>query len=180
MTRALDRNRWSVRRADSDDARAIASIYNHYVDHGTATFDVDHWSVADTQSRVESPPPSGWYVAEDGQATDAEQNVVGWACVRPFSGRFGYRFTCESAIYLDPAVFGLGVGDALQTQLDAHCLSHQIHHAVARIAANNPRSVTFHQRHGYELVGIQKEIGLLGGEWIDVAIMQKVFDNRPH
>ena len=41
--------------------------------------------------------------------------------------------------------------------------------------ADNQRSIAFHRRYGYELVGIQKEIGHMEGKWTDVAILQRLF-----
>ncbi len=61
-----------------------------------------------------------------------------------------------------------------------HCRDCGIHHAVAKVIADNSRSMAFHQRFGYELVGIQKAIGHMNGKWTDVAILQKIFaDERP-
>ncbi len=49
------------------------------------------------------------------------------------------------------------------------------HHVVAKILVTNPQSIKFHQRFGFEMVGIQKEIGYYRGKWLDVAIMQLIF-----
>ena len=46
------------------------------------------------------------------------------------------------------------------------------HHVVTKIWASNLGSIRFHQRFGFEMVGVQKEVGYLGGAWRDVAIMQ--------
>ncbi len=177
MNRAAENQPWVVRRAADQDAAEIARIYNHYVDSGESTFDNTHWTVPQTAALLapgnpDAPsagPPNGWFVAAENDQT------LGWASARRYSVRFGYRFSCESAIYLDPRAVGLGVGDALQRRIEQHCLTHNIHHAVARIIADNARSIAFHQRHGYQLVGIQKEIGRVDDQWVDVAILQKIF-----
>ncbi len=158
-----------IRRAGTADAVGITRIYNHYVDVGGATFDTCHWTCEEVGPLVEIPDPDGWYVAVDRDA------IVGWASARRYSARFGYRLTCESSIYLDPASIGRGVADALQLRLEEHCRQCGIHHAVARIIADNDRSMAFHYRYGYELVGIQKEIGNMDERWADVAILQKIF-----
>jgi phosphinothricin acetyltransferase len=153
---------------DSDPAQ-IAAIYNHYVDVGGATFDQQHWTTDQVTSSISAPLPDGWYVA------DCSGKVLGWASARQFSDRHGYRFACETAIYLDPSSVGLRVGDLLQNRIDTHCRENRIHHAMAKIIASNERSLAFHYRHGYELVGTQKEVGHIQGEWSDVAILQKLF-----
>ena len=126
-------------------------------------------SEADTAARLLQSEPDGWYVAEN------EAGMLGWASVRRFSDRFGYRFTCESAIYLDPSAFGSGVADRLQESIEDHCRRCQIHHAVARIVTDNERSVAFHRRHGYRIVGVQKEVGRIDDRWVDVTIMERIF-----
>ena len=103
------------------------------------------------------------------------ERIIGWASARRFSDRHGYRHSCETAIYLDTPAIGRGVADRLQQQIESHCRQNGIHHAMAKIIADNQRSIDFHIRHGYELVGIQKEIGNVDGEWSDVAILQRIF-----
>jgi phosphinothricin acetyltransferase len=158
-----------VRMASDQDALGIARIYNHYVDGGGATFDTVHWTTEQVIKLLKGPKPEGWLVAVE------NATVIGWASARLYSLRHGYRFTCETAIYLDPTAVGRGIADLLQWRLEEHCRQCGIHHAVARIIASNERSMAFHRRHGYELVGIQKEIGHMDQKWTDVAMMQKIF-----
>ena len=101
--------------------------------------------------------------------------MIGWANVRRYSLRYGYRLTYETGIYLDQTAIGRGVGDVLQSRIEEHCRECGIHHAVAKIVADNQRSMAFHYRRGYELVGIQKEVGHMDGKWVDVAILQMIF-----
>jgi L-amino acid N-acyltransferase YncA len=158
-----------VRPATGNDAAVIAEIYNHYVDVGGATFETEYWTTSQATKYLQFDPPDVWLVAQ------SVSNLLGWASARRYSLRGGYKFTCETAIYLAPSAVGKGVADTLQQSIDDHCRGHQMHHAVAKIIADNERSMSFHRRHGYELVGIQKEIGRIDDNWIDVAIMQKIY-----
>ena len=159
----------AIRPATHSDAQCIAEIYNHYVDVGGATFETEHWTAAQATKYLSCDPPDVWLVAQ------STASLLGWASARRYSLRSGYKFTCETAIYLAPASVGQGVGDALQHRIDAHCREHQMRHAVAKIIADNDRSMSFHRAHGYELVGIQKQIGWMDDRWVDVAIMQKIY-----
>jgi phosphinothricin acetyltransferase len=163
--------RFTVRPALQSDALAIARIYNHHVDTGGATFDNAHWTDARVRTLVSATAPESWLVAETGVG-----GIIGWASARWYSLRHGYRFTLETAIYLDPSSMGRGVADSLQRQLEHQCREQGIHHLVAKITADNRRSIAFHGRHGYELVGFQKEVGHMEGEWKDVAILQKLLE----
>ncbi|TWU35988.1 GNAT family N-acetyltransferase [Novipirellula artificiosorum] len=159
----------AIRKATSRDAEQVAAIYNHYVDLGGATFDGAHQTVSAISTRINASAPDGWYVAE------TNDKIVGWACARRYSERYGYRFSCETAIYMIAEVAGRGIADQLQQRIHRHCVTCNLHHAVARIIANNQRSLAFHYRHGYELVGTQRAIGRMEDRWVDVVILQKVF-----
>ena len=46
-------------------------------------------------------------------------------------------------------------------------------HAVfARISASSEASIALHRSCGFELVGIEREVGRKFNKWLDVAIMQ--------
>ena len=177
MSGSIDPNEVLIRHAfqgqpvdeQSTDAEQIARIYNHYVDAGGATFDKSHWSVQHVATLLMKTLPDAWFVAE------CNGDVLGWASVGRFSDRHGFRHSCETAIYLDPVAVGKSIGDRLQRAVESHCIEHGFHHATAKIIATNERSMRFHRRYGYQLVGIQKEIGNVDGKWVDLAILQRIF-----
>ena len=171
MTSTTADSRWTIRPAVTGDAEAIAQIYNYYVQAGGATFDATPWETAQVGEMLPPVAPEQWLVAWD------QTGLLGWASARRFSVRYGYRLSLETAMYLDPNAIGGGVAAGLQQQLEDRCRNHQIHHAMARIIADNQRSLAFHYRHGYELVGIQKEVGFINGKWTDVAILQKILSS---
>ncbi len=158
-----------VRPALADDAETIARIYNHHVDAGGATFDTIHWDAPTVRRWLPPSPPAAWYVVSDDKRS---ADVIGWGTLRPISERNGFRFTLESGIYLAAEAVGTGVADPLQRRLLDHCREHHIHHVMARIIADNARSIAFHRRHGFETIGVQKQIGHLQNRWVDLAVMQ--------
>lgn len=158
-----------IRRAELCDAVQIAAIYNRHIDLGGSTFDAVHWKKPFVTAMISKSLPDGWFVAEQ------NGEIQGWASAKYFSDRAGYARSVETAIYLDPEAVGSGVAGPLQEAVLAHCVEHQIHHAMAKIIADNQRSIRFHQRYGYELVGVQKEIGWIDDAWVDVAILQRLF-----
>ncbi|MGB7328294.1 MAG: N-acetyltransferase family protein [Rubripirellula sp.] len=157
-----------VRAAATADAEAIAEIYNHHVLAGGATFDVLPWTVAQVSDLLLIESPETWVVCVDGE------RMLGWASARQFSMRYGFRMSLEWAIYLLPESIGKGVADSLIVEVEQRCREGQVHHLMSRVIAANQRSLAFHYRHGYELVGVQKEIGNLNNQWVDLAILQKI------
>jgi phosphinothricin acetyltransferase len=159
----------NIRTATIDDAAEIARIYNFYIRAGGITFDIEDYPAARITRLLNRGGSDAWFVAGDPGA------LLGWASARQFSERHGYRHSCETAIYLDDQAVGSGVGDLLQQRVEQHCRNSGIRHAMAKIVADNQRSLDFHYRHGYELVGTQNQIGRVDGRWVDVVILQRIF-----
>ena len=49
---------------------------------------------------------------------------------------------------------------------------HGFHSVMARIADGNPGSIALHAGFGYEVVGVEREVGRKFGRWLDVTEMQ--------
>lgn len=98
--------------------------------------------------------------------------VQGWGVVKRYSDRPGYSVACETSIYFDQGATGQGLGSKLQKALIDMVRAFSYHHIVVKIWAGNEGSLRFHEGFGFELVGIQKQVGFLDGKWIDVAILQ--------
>ncbi|HLH46032.1 MAG TPA: GNAT family N-acetyltransferase, partial [Acidimicrobiales bacterium] len=50
--------------------------------------------------------------------------------------------------------------------------AHGFHAVMARVVGNHETSIALHRRCGFELVGIEREVGRKFGRWLDVALMQ--------
>lgn len=160
----------TVHVADENDYSAIASIYNEAIAHGNITMDTQPYTDQDVQAIVEKMNDrEALFVAE------TSEKIMGWGIIKRYSDRAGYHVCCETSIYLTFSETGKGYGTALQNVLMEKVSTFGYHHIVAKILAKNQSSVRFHQQFGFEVVGIQKEIGFLNGTWHDVVIMQYVF-----
>ena len=49
---------------------------------------------------------------------------------------------------------------------------------MARIAASGDASRALHARCGFELVGVEREVGRKFNRWLDVAVMQCLLSER--
>ena len=45
---------------------------------------------------------------------------------------------------------------------------------MARIVGGHEASIALHRKCGFELVGIEREVGRKFGHWLDVALMQRL------
>jgi L-amino acid N-acyltransferase len=158
----------TVRLAERGDAEAIRAIYNTEVTTSTSTFDLIPRSLGQQEE---------WLAARSGAfsaivAVDGEETVVGFASLSPYKERAAYSTTVEDSVYVDPARQGEGIGTALLTRLIDIARTSGFHTVIARIEASGAASRALHSRSGFELVGIEREVGRKFNRWLDVAVMQ--------
>ena len=157
-----------IRLAVAGDAAAIRSIYNLEVTTATSTFDLVTRSLADQEA---------WLAARAGAfaaivAEDEAGAVVGFASLSPYKERAAYRTTVEDSVYVARDRGGQGIGSALLSHLVGIARSSGFHAVMARIEASGSASRALHERCGFELVGIEREVGRKFNKWLDVAVMQ--------
>lgn len=158
-----------IRTGTMDDAVPIAAIYNESIAARDSTMQLDPIDAATVEERIRSQGERETVlVVVDGET------VIGYGVVKRYSDRRGYRFAAETSVYLRRAYTGAGLGSKLQAALIDRCRSYGYHHLVAKLWAANERSRALHRKFGYELVGVQRQIGRVDGQWRDVAIMQKI------
>jgi L-amino acid N-acyltransferase YncA len=156
-----------IRDATPADAAAIAAIYSESVARGDATMDEEPWTTAQVEAQMAAQDArEGFLVLEQDGA------VLGWGVFKRYSPRAGYRFAGETATYLRRDQTGRGHGTRLKRALIARCRDAGYHHLVARVAADNAASIAYNLRLGYEVVGVQRQIGYRDGRWLDVTILQ--------
>jgi phosphinothricin acetyltransferase len=170
-----------IRLASPGDAEAIRAIYNVEVLQSTNTFDM----VARTKEEQEA-----WLLEHRGVhpaivATESatavpghpganNENVLGFGSLSPFRERSGYAATAENSVYVDRAQRGRGIGRALLAELLTLASAHGFHSVIARIAGHNETSIGLHRAAGYELVGVEREVGRKHRQWLDVVELQRL------
>lgn len=158
-----------LRAVAESDVGAITRIYNHYIEHSTATFDEECLSEESTAQKIDRITERyPWLVFQ------ADGQVVGYAHAGPFRGRSAYRFTTEATIYLIPESQGKGYGHLLYASLFEALRQRSYHSVMAAITIPNDASVRFHQRHGFRKVAHLSQVGYKFGRWLDVGYWQKM------
>ena len=159
-----------IRHADEKDCDAIAHIYNHYV--GKASMDITPKEGSYYRRWLRNRDTmESLYVAET-----EEEGVIGWGIIKKYSDREGYRFAGETSIFLHPSSLNKGYGRQMKEYLMERCRELGYKHLVAKIWKSNEVSINYNLKLGYSIVGVQEKIGKVDGKWIDVVIMQYVYD----
>jgi phosphinothricin acetyltransferase len=161
----------SVRPAEAKDLAAIAAIYNDAILNSVATFDTEPWTPeAMPRWLEEHAAPYAALVAE------REGEVLGWASLGPFRSKPAYRYTTENSVYVREDAQGNGVGGLLMARLVEAADANGWHVVIARITTPNEASERLHARYGFERVGVEREVGRKFERWLDVLVMQRVFE----
>jgi L-amino acid N-acyltransferase len=158
-----------VRLARIDDAAAMRTIYNVEVTGSTVTFDIEPRTLGEQRtwiSQHQGPHPAVVAV-EDGV-------VAGFGSLSPFRERAAYATTVEDSVYVDGAWRGRGVGRALLEELVVLARTRGFHTVIARTSGDNEPSIALHRACGFQLVGIEREVGRKFGRWLDVTVLQRM------
>ncbi len=159
----------TIRTATVADAPAIAAIYNRAVTETTATFDLTPRRLDEQKAWISDR--SGAFSAIVAVDPDSRE-VIGFASLSPYKERAAYRTTVENSVYVHHLHSGRGVGRALMDRLIEIARESGFHSIIARIETSGEASQALHRSCGFELVGIEREIGRKFGRWLDTAIMQ--------
>ena len=159
-----------VRLARTEDAEAIRAIYNREVVESTVTFDLVPRTLEEQHA---------WLAEHAGAhpavvAVDDAGRVVGFGSLSPYRSRPAYSTSVEDSVYVDKAARGAGVGKLLLGELVRLAGVHGFHAVMARIVGGHDASIAVHKACGFELVGVEQEIGRKFGRWLDVVLMQRL------
>ena len=159
-----------IRLARPSDAEPIRVIYNVEVLGSTATFDLRPRTPDEQQSwMAEHRGPHPAIVA-----VDDEDTVLGFGSLSPFRERPAYATTVENSVYVDRAHRQGGVGRAVLEELLSLAAIHGFHTVIARIVGENEGSIRLHQTCGFDVVGVEREVGRKHGRWLDVVELQRI------
>jgi phosphinothricin acetyltransferase len=153
-----------LRDAEPSDADAICSIYNEYILNTTITFEETPLQAEEMASRIRLVMQSyPWLVYEK------DSRVVGYAYAGKWKERSAYRYSVETAIYMDSRHVGKGIGTQLLKELLERLKAVSLHSVISGIALPNPASVALCERFGFKKIAHFSEVGYKMNRWIDVG-----------
>ena len=100
--------------------------------------------------------------------------MVGFGALSPYQERAAYRTSVENSVYVHRQRHGEGIGRLLLEELLSMAELSGFHAVFARINAASEASIALHTRCGFDLVGIEREVGRKFSRWHDVAVMQRL------
>lgn len=157
-----------IRNVKEEDIEKILEIYNYYIENTTITFEEQKLAIAAFKERVERITKSYPYIV-------AEENgeILGYAYLDVFNTRAAYKITADLSVYLDKDKRGDGVGGLLVNELFKLALDYGIENVVSIITSENSRSLEFHKKLGFQVVGRLDNIARKFGKDLGVTYCLK-------
>jgi len=155
--------------ATIDDAAAIADVYAPYVRDTVISFETEAPDAAELARRIErigSQYP--WLAAS------SDGRLIGYAYACENRSRAAYRWSVDTAVYLDVSAQRRGIGRELYRRLFALLRAQGYTNAFAGITLPNAGSVGLHESMGFALIGVYRRVGYKHGAWHDVGWWQLV------
>ncbi len=156
---------YEIRQMKSADSKAVIEIFKLGIDGGNATFDKDapnweNWDVGFFQN-------CRWVLE------DENENVVGWAALKPVSTRECFKGVAEVSIYLHNSVQGRGLGLVLMKKLILDSEEQGFWTLQSGIFPENAASVAIHTKLGFRVVGSREKLAQMDGRWRDIILMER-------
>jgi phosphinothricin acetyltransferase len=154
-----------ARAARTDDASAIAAIYNEGIADRIATFETEPRSAAQIASWFDGRHPIVVVEGDDGA-------VLAFAASSSYRSRACYAGIAEFSVYVARQHRGTGAGRiAIAALIDA-ATEAGFWKLVSRIFPENAASLALMNRMGFRQVGIYRRHGKLDGAWRDCVIVE--------
>lgn len=155
-----------ARPATTDDAEAIARIYNQGIEERTATFE--------TRPRM-AEEIKGWFggaypvvvVEEDGE-------VISFAATSSYRPRECYAGIAEFSVYTSREARGRGAGRLAMEALIREAEKAGFWKLLSRVFTENTASRYLLASLGFREVGVYEKHARLDGTWKDVVIVERL------
>lgn len=164
----------TIRLATEEDGEPITEIYAPIVKQTHISFETTPPTIGEMAQRIRTTVERlPWLVCEyDGQ-------ILGYAYANPHQERPAYQWAVDVSVYVDDAWRRKGIASGLYKSLFALLDLQGLSNAYAVIALPNPQSVAFHESHGFEKVGVYRNVGYKNDEWRDVGHWELPLQSLP-
>lgn len=154
-----------IREMLHEDGAAVLKIFEEGIAGGNATFDPS------------APTWEGWDANHFKDcrfvAIDENNEISGWAALKPVSNRDCFKGVAEVSIYLTASAQGKGLGKVMLQKLILDSEEHGFWMLQSGIFPENIASIRLHERLGFRTVGYREKIGQMHGVWRNIILMER-------
>lgn len=164
---------WKTREAKIEDIPFITKIYNQGIEDRVATF----------ETRLRDEDEIREWLSDRGDrykivVIEDEGGILGgWASINAFHSRCCYGGVGDLSVYIHRDMRGKGLGKQLLSYLTETAKAQGFHKLVLSMFDFNEAAKKLYLASGFKTVGTYRNQGLLDGKYVDVTIMEKLFDS---
>jgi L-amino acid N-acyltransferase YncA len=156
-----------IRCVTPDDAAQIHSIYRPYVTSTSISFELNEPSVDEVRRRIaDISTRYPWFVC------CLPEGIAGYAYATRHRERAAYQWDVEVSAYVRTDHHHRGIGSGLYSVLFKVLKGLGYYNAFAGISLPNAASVAFHEKMGFQKIGVFKDAGYKFDAWHDVGWWQ--------
>ena len=158
---------YTIRKATTSDLPSILEIVNFAIANTTAIYDYDSRILEQQAEIFETKKANNFPLF----VIEVENEILGFGTYDTFRTKIGYRFTVEHSVYVKDGFAGKGIGKLLLQKLIDTAKAEKYHVMIGVIDASNENSIRFHEKFGFQSMGILKEVGFKFDRWLDANLM---------
>ncbi len=156
------------RKYEDKDIPEIISIFNYYSLNTLANYmpvamseeQFPHFKAVSKNDSI--------YVMEN-----VNKEVVGFGLLKNYFAGPCFAKTVDAGYFLRQDYTGVGLGKKFLDYLIERAKEMGMTQMVANVSSQNPHSIAFHKKNGFELCGTLKDVGEKFGEKFDIVWFQK-------
>ena len=160
----------TIRPYQISDTNAILDIINYNILNSTPLYDYHPRKLEGQIAIFDDKLKKGFPII----VAIENETVVGFGYYSEFRFREAYKFTVEHSVYAHQNHIGKGIGKLLLSELISLAKKQNLHTMIGVIDAENESSIAFHEKFGFETVGIIKETGFKFDRWLHSDNIKKM------
>lgn len=156
-----------IRFLKPEDTQSLLDIYNYYVLHSVATFDLEALSFEMFKNKIETINADFPFLVYE-----EHNNILGFAYGSRFRPKPAYNPVVESTVYVKHDAHGKQIGTKLYAELLKQLRQGNFHTVLGVLTIPNTGSVKLHENFGFKKVAHLSEVGYKFDKWHDVGFWQ--------
>ncbi len=157
----------TIRPAVPEDAPALLAIYAPYVSQTAISLEYDVPSVEEFTERIRSITQTYPYLV-----AEQDGKPVGYVYAAPFHPRMGFHWDVELSIYLSLDYQRHYLGTRLYRTILALLYAQNVVNVYACATTSGGSSIAFHEKLGFQRIGLFPRTGWKAGSWHDLVWME--------
>jgi L-amino acid N-acyltransferase YncA len=161
----------SIRKAQPDDAAAVAGLLNEVIEEGVHTVFDSPFTPQEERRYIEAFPERGVFLIA---IREPDQRIVGFQNLEPFAAyTHAFDHVGVMGTYVAAAQRRQGVASALFAATFEAALAKGFEKIFTFVRADNPAALATYVSHGFSVIGTARRQAKIRGAYVDEILIEK-------